>query len=563
MGIREHFVRCVPEDPKYQGRLELELSWFEGTKAESYLLRVASICKEIRDIPHIIRGSAGSSLVVYLLGISDIDPIFWEIAPERFFHPKRKSLPDIDLDFPDNRRDEVFERIFNLFPGKVARISNHVKYNEKGSIREAVRRLGYRKRLPAKFRLADVVPGQEQRAIEIASELQGQIKDISLHCGGVIVFEDRVPSEIQTKDPNQVRLDKLETEKAGYMKIDILSSISLTQLDALDSRSLDSYPIQDEMISSLLSSGNSFGITQAESPAFQKMLRALKPKQLSDIVLCMALIRPASAWRAHRHEFMEDWNRDRKTDLMVFEDDATRVISSLTGLSGSESDEIRRAFMKKDYELTKSFREKLGKTIEGQGIVDDIEAFRTFSMCKSHSVSYGRVTWALAWHKAYNPKPFWKVALNHAKSMWRPWVHVEEAKLAGWNILPGKKPFLSDGDTLYSDGAVPSLFEPDSWWELKKWGMWSGNCFPDGCGKWTDEEKTGFVGVIGTHRMLKNDDRAVTFATIGTSPGNYTDIIIDGAVDLKEYTVIEGTGSSYVKNGSESVKLSFYKLKRI
>ena len=564
VDISGHFLRQIPDSPDYVDRLNQELSWLSGTKAASYILTVAYVCRNLQDIPYIIRGSAGSSLVVYLLGISDIDPVQYNIAPERFFHPRRTSLPDIDLDFPDNLRDQVFDRIFKLFPGRVARISNHVQYSDKGAIRQAIRHLGYRKHIPEHFILSDLVPGRESDAIEIASDLENTIRDVSLHCGGLVIFDSEIPDNLRTEHDNQIRLDKLETESSGYMKLDILSNISLTQLNSIDSRHPDSYPEFDEITSRLLSSGRSLGITQCESPAFQKLLRAIRPEQRRDIILCMALIRPASAWRAHRKEFLNDFKEKRSTDLMVYEDDATRVISRLTGLPGPESDEIRRAFIKQNYELTKPLRDKLETTEEGKSLIQDIEAFRTFSMCKSHSVSYGLVSWALAYHKAHNPRAFWKAALNHAKSMWRNWVHVEEAKLAGWNIVAGKRPFKSDETTLFVENTTCSLFEPDPRHELKKYGMWSNNEFFPECGRSDDEEKCSFIGLIGTHRMIKGKDgKAVTFATVGTSRGNFLDVVIDGAVELKNYHLIEGLGELYLKNGSESAKLTSYKLRRL
>jgi len=561
MDLTEHFIRTIPDSHEYQERLKLELSWFRGSAAEPYLLTVAQICRATVDIPRIIRGSAGSSLVVYALGISDIDPVHWNIEPERFFHPRRHSLPDIDLDFPDNRRDEVFERIYNLFPGRAARISNHSQFSDAGSIRQAVRFLGYRHHLPSKFLLSDVVPGLESRAVEIASELRHQVYNISLHCGGVVVFDHQVPPHLLTDSPRQIRLDKLETEHHQFMKIDILSNISLTQLHAISDAPFSSYSEKDELTSRLLSSGRSLGITQAESPAFQKLLRALRPNSLPDVVLAMALIRPASAWRAHRRDFLNQWHQNRRTSLMVYEDDATQVISRLTGLPGPESDEIRRAFINRHLEITKTLRDKLELTEEGNGIIQDIEAFRTFSMCKSHSVSYGRVVWALAYHKAHNPSAFWLSTINHAKSMWRDWVHIEEAKLSGLDIKPGKKPFILSGSTLYPSGYTPTLFLPDPLWELKTYGMWSGNTFPAGCGHSYDETRISFKGIIGTSRILKSKDGdATTFVTIGTSPGVYRDLILEGAIDTTRRNFIEGTGDSYVTNGSESVKVTHYEL---
>jgi len=560
--MKELFVREIPNSVKYTSRYELEYGWVRGTIAEEYMKVVFNICQHAKHIPHIIRGSAGSSYLCYLLGISDVDPVHWDVKPERFYHPKRDDIPDIDLDFPHSRRDEVFDIIHKLYPEKSARISNHTTYHEKSAVREAVRRLGYRKLLPRKFALSNVVPGNEQRAIEIADELMGSVKEVSLHCGGVVVFKGQIDSQLlSVNGPNQVILDKREIENKRMFKIDILSSNSLSQLLECDQRPLDQYPQEDELTSTMLSSGGSLGITQAESPAFQKMLRAIKPKGLADIVMCMALIRPASAWRAHRKEFVEQWEKKRSHDLMVFEDDATEVIKSLTGLDGPGADALRRAFMKKNDALTKGFREKVSGIEGGETIIKDIEAFRTFSMCKAHSVSYAYVTWALAYNKAHNPKQFWLSTLNNSQSMWRRWVHVEEAKRAGWEVMPGSGSYKKSGDILHTDDSQRHLFKPDQWWELRHTGSWSGNKFPGGTFFFNEDEKVSLRGIVGTYRIIKkHKGDAITFATVGTSQGQYYDLVIDGAVDLRDVLSISGTGEAYSVFGSEAVKLDRYKL---
>lgn len=561
-AVTREFIRTPPSGREYETRLETELSWFSNVKAQRYILTVANICRNIRDIPYIIRGSAGSSLVVYLLGISDIDPVKWNIKPERFYHPKRKDLPDIDLDFPDIMRDEVFERVKKLYPGRVARISNHTTFKDRSAIREAVRRLGVRRRLPRGFIVGEAVPGMEREAIEIAAELKGQVRDLSLHCGGIIVFEDTIPQDLSIPDkPDQIRIDKHETEISSYFKIDILSSISLTQLMDCDSRPIQEYPPEDDQVSVMLSQGKSLGITQAESPAFQKMLRAVKPRNVNDMIMCMALIRPASAWRGHRINFMEEWNKGRDTDFLVYEDDATRVIQELGGYDGPTADALRRAFAKRDDESTRSFREMISHREDAGTIIGDLEAFKSFSMCKSHSVAYGHVAWALAWNKAHNSKAFWKSVINRTKPMWRPWVHVEEAKLAGWEVTPGKRPFIQKGDTLYGQGYEPQLFRTDPWWELKKYKMWSGDQFPKGCQRSDDGERIEFCGIIGTHRILKRGDgRATTFVTIGVSPGEYLDLVIDGAVDFRKYVAVRGNGHIGIRFGSEYISVRQYEV---
>jgi DNA polymerase-3 subunit alpha len=560
MSLKNLFVRNIPDSDIYKERLHKEMSWLEGTKAEIYIKTVAKICQNLHDIPYIIRGSAGSSLVIYLLGISDIDPVAFNISPERFFHPKRKSLPDIDLDFPDNLRDSVFKRIYDLFPGRVARISNHVQNSEKGAIRQAMRDMGYNKHIPEDFIISDLLPGKENDIIERASEYQNMIRSVALHVGGIVIFDVEVPEELKSTQPNQIHLDAEETESAGFQKIDILSNISLTQLLACSDRHPQDYPASDKKTSELLSSGFSFGITQAESPAFQKLLRAIKPQHRDDLILSLALIRPASAWRAHRDQFLNDFRTKRSTDLLVYEDDAISAISRLTGLPGPDADVLRRAFISRDAEATREIRSQLEKTDTGRSLISDIEAFKTFSMCKAHSISYGFVSWALAYQKAHDPIGFWHSALNHAKSMWRYWVHVEEAKRSGINIFCGKRPFKRDANILYTENTSGHLFTLSHSYQLKKYGYWENSGFYPGCGRSDDEEKVSFTGLIGTHRSLKSDNgKAVTFATIGTSPGHFLDVVIDGAIDLKNRHIIEGTGILYTKNGSESAKLMNYK----
>jgi DNA polymerase III alpha subunit len=135
------------------------------------------------------RGSAGSSLVCYLLGITDIDPIDWNIPVARFLNPLRDDLPDVDIDFPHHKQDEVMQRIFAKWPGKTARISNFVMFKEKSARREVAKRLGAVGRLPRNFTYKSLGL-DEKEAKRLERKLIGKKKCISKHCGGILVFQN-------------------------------------------------------------------------------------------------------------------------------------------------------------------------------------------------------------------------------------------------------------------------------------------------------------------------------------------------------------------------------------
>jgi error-prone DNA polymerase len=137
------FTRSIPDDPTYKARLEEEYALIDRNNFTKVFLQVRTILRLTSDIPHIIRGSAGSSLVCYLLGITEIDPIKYQIELARFMNTARQDLPDIDMDFPYNRRDEVYHRIQEAYPGLMARISNHILFRQKTATRQALREAGY------------------------------------------------------------------------------------------------------------------------------------------------------------------------------------------------------------------------------------------------------------------------------------------------------------------------------------------------------------------------------------------------------------------------------------
>ena len=186
------FKRQIPEGKQYQERLVEEFELILNLRFTDYFLQICDIIDLTTDLTHMTRGSAGSSLICYLLGITDVDPIKWNIPVARFMNPLRDDLPDVDIDFEHWRQGEVMNRIFKKWPGMTARLSNYVTYKPKSAKREAAKRLGATGRLPRGFTYESVgVDPTEAKRIE--RKLLGKKRAISKHCGGIVMFTRKLP----------------------------------------------------------------------------------------------------------------------------------------------------------------------------------------------------------------------------------------------------------------------------------------------------------------------------------------------------------------------------------
>lgn len=343
----EKFIRACPDVPMYQERLKHELLLIAHFKFEKVFLQVLDILRLSTGIPHVVRGSAGSSLVCYLLGITNIDPVKENISLARFMNRFRSDIPDIDIDFPYNRRDEIIEKLKGLYSERVARISNDVAFKESSALREAMRIHGYRQFLPKYFDVTRLLPDKAHKVIDTAQSLVGRFRGYSTHCGGVVIFDEPVKQELLLR-PGQIKLDKHQVEDQGLIKIDLLCNRGLAQLTEISKRPLESYPEFDKKTADLFCNGNVLGITFSESPAMMRLVRAIKPKSRRDIALCLALVRPAAASRGKKLSFLKKWQKYRKKTQIVYDDDATALIQHLLKISADEADFYRRAFAKGD-----------------------------------------------------------------------------------------------------------------------------------------------------------------------------------------------------------------------
>lgn len=555
------FVREIPDDQRYNLRLDEELAIIRKFDFEEYFLKIQKILSLTPDIPHLTRGSAGSSLVCYLLGITDIDPIKENISMTRFMHEYRDDTPDVDIDYPYHLRDEVFDRIFGVYGDRVARVSNHITYKRKSAFREALRVRGI-KGLPKDYQITDYLNDEEARRVtEEAKSLIGRVRGTSLHCGGIVVLDEKIESKHLLR-PGQLKYDKREVEKLGWLKIDILSNRCLSQVYEIDKKRIEDYPEHDEKTQKLLAAGDTLGVTQAESPAFRKMLRALKPKNRTEMSIAMALIRPAAASRGRKGTFYEDWDSARSSDMIVFEDDAIRLISKLLDIPESQADRYRRGFAKGSQFVIDEFSKLIDSHPNKQTILFDLSQLREFSLCKAHAVSYAKMVWALAYQKAHNPHKFWEATLNHAQSMYRHWVHVEEAKKSGLKVTVGSGNYRLNGNELIAEGAQLSLF-PDALTEYMKYKAWSREDFPKFAYYKEKRSKVEFSGLVGTYRrMVKEDGQTVTFATIGV-PTGLIDIVLYGYYSLHNFDVITGIGVKKELRGSTWIQVDDFKVTKI
>ena len=488
------FKRNIPGHTKYYKRLAEELHLIKErnfTKVFLQVMDILAISAEL-GIPHIIRGSAGSSLVCYLLRITDIDPILEDISLARFMHTRRKDLPDIDIDFPNNKRHLIYERIFQQYGNRVARISNHVAYSMKTAVKDAMRSRGYRTFLPRDFEIEDYVddPSEVAEIEEEAEALDGTFKQYSLHCGGIIIFDKPIPAEYilqirMLEDTSTSRsiecigtrqltwqqslLNKDQVDNYQFIKIDILSNRGLAQLWDISQDSIDSYFTKDQLDASvlnMLARGGNFGIVYAESRAMFKALVNLSPTCLGDIALALAIIRPVArelkgAYFKEYQEYQlikEDIvnSRTLKTRLgnyIIYDDDAIQYIQQLLGCTEAYADMFRKVFAKSKWKEMRDFAYMLAakrpdlNLEQRQLIYDQLCNLSAYSFCKSHAISYAKLVYALAYHKYHHPRKFWLAALNNCNSSYRRWTYYREAVAVGITLTLGYKPWRLDGDT--------------------------------------------------------------------------------------------------------------------
>jgi DNA polymerase-3 subunit alpha len=442
------------------------------------------------------RGSSAGSLVAYCLGITNVDPIRYGLIFERFLNPERISMPDMDIDFADDRRDEVIRYVVDRYGAdRVAHIITFGTMGAKAVIRDVARVLGFS--YGEADRLAKLVPGfplnisldealekapalaeqvkRDQRVGEmwaVARALEGCTRHASVHASAVVISDEplmeRVPLYKDPKRPELITGYAMgPIEKLGLLKMDFLGLKTLTVIsDALrlikESRGIeldgDALPLDDARTYQLLTEARTFGVFQLESAGMRDALKRLKPQRIEDIIAMVALYRPGPmdliedfvnrkhgrSPIAYEHPLMEQVLQETY-GIMVYQEQVMRLAADLAGFSLGEADTLRKAMGKKDRELMATQREKFvtgckANKIDGrkaERIWDLIEKFAGYGFNKSHAACYGVVAYQTAYLKANHPTEFMAALLTSEMEKTDKIVqYVEETRAMGLRVEP-------------------------------------------------------------------------------------------------------------------------------
>ena len=532
-SINKYFVRTIPNE-KYKERLDKELDLIESKNLIKNLVIAVEILELTKDIPHVTRGSCGSSLVCYMLGISHTDPIKYNISFARFLNKFRDTLPDIDFDFPHYLRDEVFLKLYQKWGDKIARISNHNYYHEKSALRKSLQINGINKfisKYDIKKELKTYDSDLRKKILSKQKELIGQFRGFSLHCGGIIYFEEGVPKRYILDDNTlfkQVILNKKDVSDSKSFKIDILSSRGLSQLYYCNSlNNIDfNMHIGDQKTIDLLSSGDNIGITLAETPLIRKAFLLVKPKTITDVAICLAIIRPAA--KNSKKDF-ELGCFDRTN--IVFDDDIIFILKKILKCDEDLADKIRREYIKGNKKIKDIVDKYINKKNDKKfkNILSDVGKY---GFCKAHALSYAQLVWQLAYQKANFPEKFWKSTLKNVCSCYRKWVHIYEARCNNVYLNKNKE------KSIYSKKKQAKISDYNNQLsQLRKFGYWnmtSDNFYKD-CYYFINNNNYIFRGLIASSRNLKYN---TTILFVGVSKNKYIEIVVNGDIYYNTTKVI-------------------------
>lgn len=471
-GFRRRYPHPTPESVE---RLRYELDVIRHTQFANYFLVVWDIINFVRrsNILYGVRGSAAASVALYCLGITDIDPMEYRLVFERFLNLERKEMPDIDLDFQDDRRDEVLHYVIERYGNdRVAQIITFGTMGAKAALRDVGRALGMgygdvdriARMVPLKARTLEdalrVSPelktAYEQepevtKLVNNAQGLEGIVHHVSTHAAGVLIADEPLTDTVPLQRPargdesSPVLMTQFSMEPVahlGLLKMDFLGLTNLTILDRavkLVRQSqgveidLQTLPLDDAASFELLSSGDTTDLFQLESAGMQRYIKALKPSNLGDIAAMIALYRPGPMENietfieakhgrtpiAYPHPSFKEL-LDETYGVIVYQDQVLLILQQFAGYSLGAADIVRKAMGKKIASLMAEERVNFVAGAKSKGyeeqtaieIFDLIEPFAGYAFNKAHSVSYAMISYWTAYFKSHFPVEYMAAVLN-------------------------------------------------------------------------------------------------------------------------------------------------------
>jgi len=486
------------ENPKKEilERLNYELEVISQMGFASYFLIVQDFvnwAKKQRIVVGPGRGSVGGSLVAYLLNITNVDPLKYGLLFQRFLNPERISLPDIDLDFTDRRRDEVIAYVTQKYGrDKVAQIITFGTMASRAVIRDVGRVLNYSysycdkiaKMIPfgltldetlakvSEFRQIYLDDPQAQKLIDFAKKLEGCARHASTHACGVVISETPLDEICPLQYPTQnektivTQYEMHSIEDLGLLKMDFLGLKNLTIIEDTLSRiyvvqgkkiDIENIPLDDKKTYKLLQNGETVGVFQLESSGLQRYLKELKPTEFKDIVVMVALYRPgpiqfipnyiAGKHKRKKIEYLHPKLKpilEETQGILIYQEQLMEIAKKLAGFSLSEADVLRKAVAKKIKNLLEEQKEKFINGAVNQGIKKEIAQkiwewilpFAHYGFNKSHSVAYSLITFQTAYLKAHFPVEFMASLLTSEKAdVERIGFLINECKRMGIEVL--------------------------------------------------------------------------------------------------------------------------------
>ena len=457
---------------EYESRLNYELSIIHQMGFDDYFLIVWDIMKYAHEAgiqtgPG--RGSAAGSLVSYLLNITKVDPIEYQLLFERFLNPERYTMPDIDLDFPDNRREDILDYVRRKYgENHVAQIATFGTFGSKQALRDVCRVLGlttvqageWSKAIPNQLginlktayeqskNLQTLVSRspKNQLIFETACRIEGLPRHLSTHAAGVVLYDkpltDVIPLIYKDQQMPITQYTMKYVEQIGLLKMDFLGltnlsilhdSIELTKSIYQHEIILNEIPLDDEKTLELFQMADTNGIFQFESDGIRRVLKKLRPTNLEDIAAVNALYRPGPMEqidtfikRKHGQEVVKYPHPILESILqstygvMVYQEQVMQVTSQMAGFTLGQADILRRAIGKKDAKVIETEKAHFIEGAIGKGIdvasatevYQYIERFANYGFNRSHAFAYSLLAYQLAYFKAHYPRAFYTAILR-------------------------------------------------------------------------------------------------------------------------------------------------------